>query len=165
MAQVAAVVSKVVGGAAQMVGYQQAADSARVAGQRKNVESQFEAEQMEQQAGQTIAASQRTALDQRRQANLLASRALALAAASGGGASDPTVVRIIAGIKGEGAYRSAVSLYRGEEEARKLNLGAQGKRYEGATAEEAGLKQGASYDALATAALFDSAGSLAGKYG
>lgn len=164
MAQVAAVVTKVLGGAAQMVGYQQAADSARVSGQRKNVESQFEAEQLEQAAGQSIAASQRDAQEERRRATLTASRALALAAASGGGASDPTIVRLIAGIKGEGSYRSGVALYKGEEQARRLRMGASAKRYEGAVAEESGIQQGAAYDTMATAALLDTGSSLAAKY-
>jgi hypothetical protein len=164
MAQVAAVVGKGLGTAAQVVGYQQAADSARTTGHRKNVASQFEAEQLEQQAGQNIAASQRDMQDERRKSNLLASRALALAGASGAGASDPTVLKIISGLKGEGSLRAATALYKGEESARRIRMGASGKRYEGLVAEEAGLNQGAAYDTLATAALFEGASSMASKY-
>lgn len=164
MAEVAAVVGKGLGTAAQVVGYQQAADSARTAGHRKQVASQFEAEQLEQQAGQVIAASQRDSQDERRKTNLLASRALALAAASGGGASDPTIVRIISGLKGEGSLRSATALYRGEEQARRIRMGASAKSYEGLVAEEAGNNQGAAYETLATAALFEGASSIASKY-
>jgi hypothetical protein len=66
-----------------------------------------------------------------RRTDLLASRALAVAAASGGGASDPTVVNTIAGIAQEGAYRKAVALYRGDEEARKLTMQAEAAEFEG----------------------------------
>ena len=162
---IAAGVASVFGGLMQMQGYRQAADAARVSGRRANVAKQFEAEQLDQLAGQSIAASQRDMLEQRRQADLAASRALALAAASGGGASDPTVVKIISGIKGEGAYRSAVALYRGEEEARQLHLKAGAARYEGAVAEEAGANQADAYGTMAKASLFNTASSLFTKYG
>lgn len=158
-------VLKAVGGFVEVAGYEQAAENARVAGQRKNVAAQFEAEQLEQNAGQVIAASQRDALDQRRKADLAASRALALAAASGGGASDTTVVNIIAKLKGEGSYRSAVSLYRGESEARRMRMGATAKRYEGAVAEEGGEFQAGAYETMAVGKLFETTGDLFSKYG
>lgn len=164
MAQVAAVVMKVLGTGAEIAGEEQAADNARLQGRRQNVERQFEAEQLEQQAGQSIAASQRSAMEERRKANVAASRALALAAASGGGASDPTIVRIIAGLKGEGSYRASVDLYQGEEEARKLRMGAKSKRFEGAMAEEKGLQEGHAHEIKATAALLDQGSSMAAKY-
>jgi hypothetical protein len=162
MAAIASVVGNVVGGALEMEGYNRAADASRLAGQRRNVASQFEAEQLEQNAGQVVAASQRDALEERRRADLMASRALALAAASGGGSSDPTVVNIIAKLKGEGSYRSAVALYRGETEARRLRMGAKAKRYEGAVAEEGGEYQAAGYETMAVASLFKTVGSSIG---
>jgi len=165
MAAVAAVVGKVVGGVLQYEGYQTAAEGARVAGRRKRVASEFEAEQLEQQSGQVVAASQRDALEEKRRADLMASRALALAAASGGGASDPTVVNLIAGLKGEGAYRSAVALYRGEDQARKLRTGARAKRYEGIAAEEGAAYESASYETLAMASAFDTGATLFDRYG
>ena len=164
MAAVAAVVGKALGTGAQIVGYQQAADSARTSGERRNVESQFEAQQLEQAAGQSIAASQRDAAEERRKATLLASRTLALAASSGGGASDPTIIRLIASLKGEGSYRAGVALYKGEEQARRLRMGASAKTYEGLVALESGNAQGAAYDTMASAALFEGASSLAANY-
>ena len=170
---IAAGVASVFGGLMQMQGYRQTADAARVSGRRANVAKQFEAAQLDQLAGQSIAASQRDMLEQRRQADLAASRTLALAAASGGGASDPTVVKLISSLKGESAYRSAVALYRGEEEARQLHLKADATRYEGALAEQAGYDTGSAYDTSAKAALFGgvtnalvqaNAGGLFGKY-
>ena len=164
MAEAAAVVMKVIGTGAQVAGYEQAADDARLAGRRENVERQFEARQLEQQAGQSIAAAQRDALEERRNANLAASRALALAGASGGGASDPTIVRIVSSLKGEGSYRAGVALYKGEEQARKLRMGAAGKTYEGLLAEDQGNRKGSAYEIQATAALFEGGSSLASNY-
>lgn len=163
MAAVVAVVMKVLGSGAEIAGYQQAADNARLQGQRQNVERQFEAEQLEQQASQAAAAGQRRALEERRKANLLASRTLALAASSGGGASDNTVIDIIAKMKGEGAYRAGVALYQGEDEARRLRMGGKAKRYEGAMAEEEGVQLGHAYDVKASAALLDMGADLFSK--
>lgn len=92
----------------------------------------YQSAQLRQAAGQAQAASQVEAQDVQRRADLVASRALAVAAASGGGASDPTVVNTIAGIAQEGAYRKAVALYKGDEEARKLTMQAEASQYEAA---------------------------------
>jgi hypothetical protein len=156
---------KAIGGFTEAAGYQQAAEASRVAGRRKNVAAQYEAQQLEQAAGQSIAASQRDSLEEKRRADLAASRALALAAASGGGASDTTVVNIISKLKGEGSYRSAVALYRGEDQARRLRMGGKAKRYEGAIAEEGGIYEGAGYETMSTAATIKGVGSLFESYG
>ena len=93
------------------------ANQARQAGE-------YQAEQLRINAGQAVAAGQRDAEDVDRQTRLITSRALAVAAASGGGASDPTVVNTIADVAAEGAYRRALALYHGEAAARVLNMDA-----------------------------------------
>ncbi|MGH6629477.1 MAG: hypothetical protein ACREB3_07075, partial [Burkholderiales bacterium] len=103
-----------VGTGFQIWGALESGRAARIAGERARYAAQFEAWQAERQAGNAIAISQREALEQRRQADLVASRNLALAAASGGGASDPTIVRLLSNIAADGAYRAAVALYEGE---------------------------------------------------
>lgn len=113
-------------------------------GQQQGQAAQFAADQMRQQAGQQVAASQRSAYDVDQSAKYIASDALARAAASGGGASDPTVVNTIARIKAEGAYRSSLALYGGEDRARLLNLQADAKEKEGALAEQQSASIGAS---------------------
>jgi len=100
--------------------------------------AQFKAKQLEQKAGQERAVSQRKAASARRTARYAESRALALAAASGGGASDPTVVNIMAGIAGEGEMAAQAALYEGEERARGSEMGAEASRYEGTQAKRAG---------------------------
>ena len=109
------------------------------AGRRAQRTADFKAEQLDQAAGQSRAVSQRKAGEARRRARYTESRALALAAASGGGASDPTVVNIMAGIAGEGEMAAGAALYEGEERARGLEMGATAARMEGADAKRAGF--------------------------
>lgn len=80
-------------------------------------------------ATQVVAIGQRRALEEQRQAELLAKRALAVGAA-GGHADD--ITGLIADINGEGAYRAGVALYEAETEAERL-------RYEGKLAAEYGV--------------------------
>lgn len=98
-----------------------------------------EATQLDAMAGTDRASSQRTSAEQRRQARLLQSRALAVAASSGGGASDPTVVNILSRLEGEGEYRSLVALYEGEESARSKEMQAIAKRKEAKNVKKAAL--------------------------
>jgi len=93
--------------------------------------AEFQAAQLRQNANNALASSQRHAEDVDLQAKYIASAALATAAASGGGASDPGVVSIMARNAAEGAYRRSVALYEGEDRARELNLSAAAKEYEG----------------------------------
>lgn len=139
----------------------QAGQAAKAAGQRAQTELNFEAAQYDQNAGQAVAASQRSAFDEERKARLVASRALAVAAA-GGGASDPTVVKTIADITGEGAYRAGIALYGGEEQSRRLTMAAEAKRYEGEVAKIGGEEAKRSYDLSAIGSLFKAGGSASG---
>lgn len=82
--------------------------------------NRMQAEILKGQAKQEEASGQRSAILDRHTAELIASRALAVSAAGGGGTTDPTVAKVIGDINSEGAYRAAVSLYQGEAEARKL---------------------------------------------
>ena len=79
---------------------------------------------MEQSAGQERAAAQRATLEQQRQGRLVGSRAQAVAAASGGGALDPSVVNLMGDLDNEASFRAATALYQGESAARGLEYGA-----------------------------------------
>lgn len=136
-----------------------------IAGQRRKVASQFEAEQYLINAGQTVASSQLQAAEARRQAGLVESRILAVAAAGGGGASDPTIINLISKTSARGAYNSAVALYQGEDQARSMRMAAAAKNYEGQMAEEAGYMKAQGYRTASTTALLKGAGSLFNKYG
>ena len=148
-----------------------------VAGQRAQArsEAQFraqqatmkevEAKQLETRAIQDVAVAQRSAQEEQRRSRIIQSRALALAAASGGSASDPTVVNIISDLAGEGAYRSAVAMYEGEDQARTDRMAAAAARYEGAglTQSAQSVQRSANYATAGT--VFSSVGSMYGKYG
>lgn len=116
-----------------------------------------EAGQYRRKAGLERASAQRDAMEQQRQARLLESRALAVAAASGGGASDPTVVNTIANIAGEGEYRALTALYNGEEQALGLEAEATARIKEAKNVKTAGFINAAS-------TLFSSASSFGDRY-
>lgn len=153
------------GSAMRFVGGIGAGRAARRAGERAQATANFEAAQLHQRAGQEVAASQRTALEERRRAELVASRAVAVAAASGGGVSDPTVSDLLADIEGEGAYRAGVELYQGEERARLLNMGADAKTFEGEILKAGGKDRQRAYVTNAFGSLATGGTSLYGKYG
>jgi hypothetical protein len=121
-------------------------------------EGEYQASQYDVAAGQARAASQREAEEEARRSRLAQSRALAVAAASGGGASDPTVVDVISSLAGEGAYRAAVALYEGDEQARVLKARGEAARREGKSKQRAGYIRAAS-------TLLSSGSSLFDKYG
>jgi hypothetical protein len=142
-----------------------AAGGSRVAAQRQAAALQFQAAQARQNAGQEIAAGQQDAAEQQRQIRLMNSRALALAAASGAGATDPTIVKIISNNAGEGAYRAAVSMYKGEERARAMRMEAAARDYDARMAVEDGERRAGAYDRAAVGSIFKGAASLAMRYG
>lgn len=148
----------------QQKGKAEAASAAK--GQAKAMEKgkEFEAAQLEQQANNALATSQVVAQEQRRQARLVQSRTLAVAAASGGGVSDPTVVNMLARVAGEGSYRASVALYGGEEKARFLRMQAQAADYEGETGIISGNDRARAYEIQGMGNLITGAGSLYAKY-
>ncbi len=146
-------------------GQLQGGRSARIAGERQKAAAEFEAIQEEEQAGIALAISQRQAAEEARQGRYQASRALAVAASSGGGVSDPTIINLIARSRGEAVYRSNVALYEGEAQARKLRLQAAATRITGAdlAAEGVSRQTGALFSAVGTVAKTGL--SLYAKYG
>lgn len=132
------------------------------------IAANYEASQADYLAGQAKAVSQRSAFEERRTAALAASKTLAIAAASGGSASDGSVVGILNGIYMEGAYRSQLALYAGEEQARSYNVMAESRRLSGKSAASAALQTGASAASAAginqTSTLLNGASSFASKY-
>lgn len=93
--------------------------------------AEFQAAQLRQNASNAAASGERQAADVDLQSRYIASAALATAAASGGGASDPGVITLMARNAAEGAYKKQVALYQGEDRARALDLSADAKEFEG----------------------------------
>jgi hypothetical protein len=94
----------------------------------------YQAAQYNQNAGQTQAAAQRIAENQRRDARLLTSRAQAIA---GGGAGDVSVVKTISDISAEGELRALSALYEGDSSAQEMRDRAKAKVFEGGQARTA----------------------------
>ena len=115
----------------EIAGNRTAGKAAETMGYRTALSKEWEAYQLEQQATAEFAHSQRLALEEDRQARYVASRAIAVAGASGGGVEDITVLNLVGRIKSEGAYRAALKLYEGEETARRMRLSARAAEMEG----------------------------------
>lgn len=115
-----------------------------VGGIAANNQAKAQAQAMTVRAGEERAASQREAIDRSREAKLVMSRQQAVAAASGGGAADPTVVNLMAGVAARGDYNSATALYEGETKGRGLEYQATLTRMQGRQAMFAGFINGAS---------------------
>lgn len=154
-----------VGSIFSFIGNMAAGNAAKQAGQRQAEADQFAAAQYRQQALQTEASSQRDAGEQLRRGRIIASRAQAVAAASGGGVSDPTISHLLADIEGEGAYRAGVALYQGDERARQLRMDADAKVFEASVAEEGGKQRQTAYELAGFGRLASGSASLYGKYG
>lgn len=146
-------------------GNQDLASNARLAGARQAAALQFQAQQATVNAGQAVAASQQTSADIARQGALIQSRAQALAAASGGGAVDPTVVTLMSRNAGEIALRRNIALYQGEEQARTLMETAKARNYDASLAVDGGNTKAQAYENAATTSLLKGAGSMFAKYG
>lgn len=100
-------------------------------GMNAKAQADFQATQLRQQANDAMGSAQRKAWSDDRATKYLASETLARAAAGGGGASDPTVVHLIAQQAAEGSYRKQVDLYDGESRSHQLSLQADAKEFEG----------------------------------
>lgn len=109
MAALGTVIS-LLGTASTVIGNNQAGAAAET-----NAASQ--ALQLRANAGVARAQAQREAINQERQTKFMLSRAQALAAASGGRSTDPTIVNLEGNIAGEGEYRRLAAIYNGEAQA------------------------------------------------
>lgn len=123
------------------------------------------AQQNEQAAGRERANAQRKAEEQRRLSSIRSSRAQAVAAASGTGTLDPSVIDIIGDLEAEGQYRSDLEMYEGEMRARDYETSAELRRYEGKEARRAGKMNAQTGYMKATSSLLKGTTSLADKYG
>lgn len=146
-------------------GANESAAGARLAAQRTAAAKRFEAEQMRVAAQAEAAAGQAAGFEQERQSRLMQSRQVALAAASGAGASDPTIFNLIARTAKEGSYRAAVAIYGGEERARQLRMGAAGREYEADAAIDAGARTAKAYQTAGVGMLLKGGASFFAKYG
>ena len=97
-----------------------------------------EANALEDAAGRKMAATTAKMEEDARLKAHMESRALAVAAAGGGGVDDPTMVNLIGDLNAEGEYRIMSRLYVGQDEATGLREQAYAARREGDAALQAG---------------------------
>lgn len=148
-----------------LIGGQQQAKAAKLEGQQRKAAADAEATVLESNATQQVAVAQRNMIDATRVAKLAESRATALAAASGGGATSPTALKVVADIAREGSYNSAKALYQGEETARMMRLQAYEKRVGGEFDVTAGNMRASAAQFSSFGTAIGQGGGLYGKYG
>jgi hypothetical protein len=120
MATALMVASTAIGTVGSLVGASASASAAKDEGKAQEAMAEYHASQLRYKAGQERASSQKAAEGERRRGKLAQSRAKAVAAASGGGATAPTVMDILGRLRGQGEYNAQVALYEGEEAAKGL---------------------------------------------
>lgn len=113
-------------------------DQAKMAEASANREAQV----LEIKANEDQAVSQRRAQEARRQSRIQQSRALAVAASSGAGAVDPTVINTIGNLAGEGELAASNELYQGDDAASWKRYQAAATRVQGANQASALRVQG-----------------------
>jgi signal recognition particle GTPase len=105
----------------------------------------MQARNEEAQGKEELAASQRTAEEKRREAQLANSRQIAIAAGSGAGVTNPTVVDIFEKTAERGEYLAQTELYGGKSRKAGYEDKAAASRFRGKQA-----KSGSIFDAIAT---------------
>ncbi len=80
---------------------------------------------LKQAADETRAAGQRNAFEYGRNKDLALSRGRAVAAASGGGAADTSVINTLAGVERQGEFQKALAMFGPETQARELETASQ----------------------------------------
>ena len=145
MAQGLAVAGIGGGGLLASYGSHQQGQSASRAATMNAAQLDYAARQTDIAANQQEAAGQMRATETKRQARLLQSRAIAVAAAGGASTGEKNINDIVTNIAGEGEYRALIDLYNGNSAGYELRSKAQGlraqaivTRYEGKQARRAG---------------------------
>lgn len=171
-----------IAGASLLVGYMGSQEAKKAAakqaqgieeaGAQRRAAANREADYLEVNATQKVAAAQQDMFDVMRVTKLTQSRVQALAAASGGGATSPGVLSVMSKISKVGALQASKALYSGEEAARNMRLQAIETRLTGdfesaaATNQAQAVRMGAKAQEYATyAQAIGTAGGLYGKYG
>lgn len=152
-----------------IIGADQGADALQRGKYANFLASQYKAKQLNNAATQAMAAGQQQAIGAAIDKNLSESKAQAINAAGGGGATDSSYINTLAGIEKQGEYNKAMSLFEGETRMRDLNYQAQNALIEGqndlnATDYQSGqLRRNALL--AATGTILGGAASAADRYG
>jgi len=129
--------------------------------QRGQQAAEFQAKQLEVNAGTAQAAAQRQSYFAGLEGDQLLS---AIRARAGAGASDPTVLNLMAQASARRAYNMQAALYGGEDKARTMRMQAAGTRYDAALRMADAKAARGAYRAQAVASAVEGATSLYQKY-
>lgn len=149
--------------AAQAVATVVSAVGAIQQGRAADAQAKSQAEQLNARAKQERATAQLAAIEEKRQAERVSSRAKSLIAAGGGDTTDVGSQDILSDIAGEGEYRSLMQLYEGEERAKGSEFQAQSTRAEGKAARQAGLFSAIGTTLSGAASAYDTFGGSFGS--
>lgn len=158
-------VASIVNTAAAARGQLVAGDYYKQAGIAARAAADYRADALESGASDVRGAAQQRAHFTRREGRFAKSRALAAAAASGGGATDPTVVKILSEIEGQSEYEALSDLYSGESQAYALEQEAEATRYGGRLSEYTGRLRRSLLRQQALNTIASGAMTLASRYG
>lgn len=103
-------------------------------GRQASASADFEAKQMRLKAQEEFAAGAQASTEKRREGELAAGRARALAAASGGGTDNANVINIETGIQNKAEYSALLDLYTGKVRRSALRSEAQATKIAGKSA-------------------------------
>ncbi|NSY17266.1 hypothetical protein [Neorhizobium sp. AL 9.2.2] len=103
-------------------------------GKQQDAMAQYQADQMEQQAKDKMAVASRDAEQEGKKKDALLSRQVALAANSGGGVQNQSVLKILEDTEAAGQYNVSTAIYNGQQEAAGLRSQAEATRMEGRAA-------------------------------
>jgi hypothetical protein len=129
----------------------------RKAGKAAQAAAERRAKQLREAAVQERASGQNAANEKTRQMEIMISNAQATVAASGGGTVDPSVLKLMLGLKEEGQRAATTELYQSETSAQGMESGAIESISEGYAARRAG-------NAASMGTLIEGAGQAYGMY-
>jgi hypothetical protein len=147
-----------VGGITSAIGTLAGGSYAAQSGKMQQAAANYQASQLEQNATQAIASSQRSMLDTQEKTQLAIGTSTARAAASGVNAGAGSAVENVGQLARRGSYQALMDLYSGQSTATGLENQAKGVRYSGDVAAASG-------EAQQTASYLGAAGTLAGSAG
>jgi hypothetical protein len=154
-----------VGGAISASGTLAGGSYAAQAGQMQQTASNYEAAQLESNATQSIASSQRSMLDTNLKTNLAISSSTANAAANGVNAGTGSAATNVGNLAARGRYQAAMDLFSGQSKATGLENQAAGLRYSGQMEEIGGQEQQSASKLAALGTLAGSVGTGLSQYG
>ena len=154
-----------VGGAISAAGTLAGGAAAAQAGKMQQQADEYQAEQLDSNATQAIASSQRQMLDTNLKTNLAISSSTANAAANGVNAGTGSAATNAGNLAARGSYQAAMDLFNGKATATGLQNQAQGVRYSGEMAAIGGAAQQSASELAAAGTLAGSAGTGLSQYG